>query len=171
MNINVLFKVTDFIDPVSVKIAENLSKEAYLKHVGMIVDTLVSTLHKPVNVSYSTDELTCTIELSNSISFNKYKVLKFYLKRIDLLDDIKLAFNATDAFAFNGKRFFYIFQKDKEYVAVILQGYKLRNVIRALMLVKNNNKVTAVTTNSSAIWPGVLEVLETYYHLSKDLDK
>lgn len=46
MNINILFKVIDFTDPISVEVAENLSKEVYLKHVGMIVDTLVSTLYQ-----------------------------------------------------------------------------------------------------------------------------
>ena len=120
MNIHVLFKVDVFQDPEPVVVAENLSIGEYQKRVGMILDVLVSTLHRPVNVSYSSDNLTCIIELTESISFNKYKVLKYYLKRIDVLNGIKLAFNATDAFKYT-KYFSYVAQDDNEYVAVILQ--------------------------------------------------
>lgn len=169
MTINILFRVDGFIDPIPVEITENLTKETYLKRVNMIIDTLASTLHKPIKVNYNSEDLTCTIKLEDSISFNKYKVLKYYLKRIDILNDIKLAFNATDAFASNGKRFFNIFKDDKEYVAVILQGYKLRNVINTLTLIANGNKKTVDIPDSAAIWLSVNQVLETYCDLNKDL--
>lgn len=168
MNINVLFKVDTFTDPISVKVAKNLSIEEYQKHIGAILDTLVSTLHKPVNVSYSSDELTCTIELTESISFNKYKVLSYYLKRVDVLSSIKLAFNATDAFQ-STKNFIYIFQDGKEYVAVILQGYQLRNIVKALNFGKDRVATAIPVGKGKALWPSVIELLEIYHDLCKDL--
>ena len=169
MTINLLFRVDDFIDPILVEITEKLTKEAYLKRVNMIIDTLASTLHKPIKVNYNNDDLTCTIELEDSISFIKYSVLKFYLKRIDILGDIKLAFNTTDAYAFNGKGFFNIFKDDKEYVAIILQGWKLRNVIIMLTLITNGNKKIVDIPDSTSILPNVNELLDIYYKLLKDL--
>lgn len=168
MNINVLFKVDTFTDPISVKVAKNLSIEEYQKHIGAILDTLVTALHKPVNVSYSSDELTCTIELTESISFNKYKVLSYYLKRVDVLSSIRLAFNATDAFQ-STKNFIYIFQDGKEYVAVILQGYQLRNIVKALTFSKGICKTTISVDKDKALWPSVNELLDIYHDLCKDL--
>lgn len=169
MNIHVLFKVDVFQDPEPVVVAENLSIGEYQKRVGMILDVLVSTLHRPVNVSYSSDNLTCIIELTESISFNKYKVLKYYLKHIDVLNGIKLAFNATRAFSFGNKGFIYVAQDDNEYVAVILQGYQLRNVIKALTYTNSNGTVCIPIGELKAVWPKVNELLEVYYNLCKDL--
>ena len=168
MNINVLFKIDVFANSESVKVAENLSMEAYQKRVSMILDKLISILHKSVKVSYSADCGTCTIELEDSISFNKYKVLKFYLTYIDLLNDIKLAFDINDAFSFNNECFFYVFQDDKEYIAVILQGYKLRNIIQALKLTTGNSKIAVDAHKLNTLWPSVNQILETYYHICKD---
>nr|DAO22612.1 MAG TPA: hypothetical protein [Caudoviricetes sp.] len=169
MNITVLFRVVDFTDPISIQVAKNLTKETYLKRVSMVIDTLANTLHKPIKVNYNSEDLTCTIKIEDSISFIKYKVLAFYLKRIDILGDIRLAFNATDAFTFKCKRFFHIFKDDKEYVAVILQGYKLRNVIQTLTLVTNTNIKIVDIPDSTSILPNVNQLLDTYYNLFKDL--
>lgn len=169
MNIHVLFKVDTLTDPITVKVAKNLSIEVYQKHIGMISDTLVSTLHKPVNVNYSSDNLTCTIELTESISFNKYKVLSYYLKRVDVLSSIKLAFNATDAFSYNSKCSSYVFQDDEDYITVIVQGYQLRNIVKALNFGKDRVATAIPVGKGKALWLSVIELLGIYHDLCKDL--